>query len=117
MILVYKYNNWVVGWFDFTLKSIAMVMLGWYVHITTLFLLASLTKQLTSILCTYFRLKTSCISRSEENGRRNYFMINLHESMVPDLDRTLMVGVLKFQTLVTCKKGKDKQHRTKSDCF
>ena len=30
----------------------------------------------------------SWISRREENDRRNYFMINLHESIVPDRDQT-----------------------------
>ena len=46
---------------------------------------ASLTKQLTSTSCTYFCLKlTTTFLESagrEENGRRTYFMINLHESM------------------------------------
>ena len=37
-------------------KSTAMVMAGQSVHLTTLFFWASLKKQLTSTLCTYFRL-------------------------------------------------------------
>ena len=54
---------------------------------------ASLNKQLTSISCTYFRLSLTttlleCFSGREENDRRNYFMINLHESMGPGWDRT-----------------------------
>ena len=44
----------------------------------------SLNKQLTSTSCTYFRLylTTTLLERfsgREENNRRNYFMINLHE--------------------------------------
>ena len=35
-------------------KSTALVMAGWSVHLTTLFSLVSLNKQLTSTLCTYF---------------------------------------------------------------
>ena len=54
---------------------------------------ASLNKQLTSTLCTYFRLylTTTLLERfsgREENDRRNYFMIKLHESMGPGQDRT-----------------------------
>ena len=54
---------------------------------------ASLNKQLTSNSCTYIRLKLTTtllewISGKEENDRRNYFMINLHESMGPGRDRT-----------------------------
>ena len=37
-------------------KSTAMVMSGRSVHLTTLFSWASLSMQLTSTLCTYFRL-------------------------------------------------------------
>ena len=37
-------------------KSTAMVMAGRSVHLTTLFSWASLNKQLTNTLCTYFRL-------------------------------------------------------------
>ena len=54
---------------------------------------ASLNKQLTSTSCTYFRLQLTTtllewFSGREENDRRNYFMINLHESMGPGRDRT-----------------------------
>ena len=54
---------------------------------------AGLNKRLTSNSCTYFRLKLTTtllewISGREENDRRNYFMINLHESMGPGRDRT-----------------------------
>ena len=56
----------------------------WSVHLTT-----SLNKQLTSTSCTYVRLKLTTIllewfSRREESDRRNYFIINLQES----IDRT-----------------------------
>ena len=37
-------------------KSTAMVMAGRSVHLTTLFVWASLNKRLTSTLCTYFHL-------------------------------------------------------------
>ena len=50
---------------------------------------ASLNKQLTSTLCTYFGLQLTTLldwfSKREENDRRNYFMINLHESMGPGI--------------------------------
>ena len=54
---------------------------------------ASLNKQLTSTSCTYFRLLLTTtllewFSGREENDRRNYFMINHHESMGPGRDRT-----------------------------
>ena len=39
-----------------TSQSTAIVMSGWSVHLTTFFSLASLTKQLTSTSCTYFRM-------------------------------------------------------------
>ena len=74
----------------FMSQSIAMVMLGRSVHLTALFSSASLTKQLTSTPCTYFRLYlTTTLLKSakwEENGHRNYFMINLSENMVPGWD-------------------------------
>ena len=35
---------------------------------------------------------------------------------IPKLSAT-MINILKFQTLVACQKGFDKQHRPKSDCF
>ena len=51
----------------------------------------SLNKQLTSTSWTYFRLllTTTLLERcsgKEKNDRRNYFMINLHESMGPGWD-------------------------------
>ena len=52
---------------------------------------ASLTKQLTSTSCTYFTCnwQQPCLNQQkEENGRINYFMINLHESMGPGRDQT-----------------------------
>ena len=54
---------------------------------------AGLNKPLTSNSCTCFRLYLTTIllewiSGREENDRRNHFMINLHESMGPDRDRT-----------------------------
>ena len=54
---------------------------------------ASLNKQLTSTSCTYFLLQLTTtllewFSGREENDRRNYFMINLLESMEPGRDRT-----------------------------
>ena len=74
-------------------KSTAMVIAGRSVHLTTLFSWASLNKQLTSTLCTYFRLwlTTTLLEwfrGREENDRRNHFMINLHKSMEPGRDLT-----------------------------
>ena len=65
-------------------QLIAMVMSGRSVHQTTLFSWTSLTKRLTSTSYIYLFLN----QRKEMNGRRNYFMINLHESMGPGRDRT-----------------------------
>ena len=58
------------------------------VHLTTLF-----PGQVTSTLCTYFCLKLTTtllewLSGREENDGRNYFMINLQESMGPGQDWT-----------------------------
>ena len=52
---------------------------------------ASFNKHLTSTSCTYFHLYLTTtllewFSRREENDRRNYFMINLHESTGPGWD-------------------------------
>ena len=36
------------------------------------------------VLCTFFRQKlTTALQRKEENDRRKYFLINLHERMLP----------------------------------
>ena len=77
----------------FTSHSTTMVMsVGTVSSPNHTFSWAILTKQLTSTLCTYFSLVTdnspSWISGREENGHRNYFMINLHESMGPGRDGT-----------------------------
>ena len=71
-------------------KSTAMVMAGWMISSPNqVFSWASLNKQLTSTSCTYIRLLLTTtlleFSRREENDRRNYFMINLHESMGSNL--------------------------------
>ena len=75
----------------FTSQSTAMAMLGWSVHIKTLLL-----RKLDYGVNLYFMhmhslvtdSKPCLISRREENGQINYFMINLHESMGPGRDRT-----------------------------
>ena len=71
-------------------KSTAMVMAGRPVHLTTLFPGQAWTR-CTS--CTYFRLKLTTtllkwFSGRKENDRRNYFMINVHESMGLGWNRT-----------------------------
>ena len=71
----------------FTSQSTAMVMLKWLVHLTTHFSWARLTKQLTSTLCTYFRLKLST-TLLETAKEENYFMIKLHQSMGPGQNGT-----------------------------
>ena len=67
-----------------------MVMLGRSVGLTTIFSWTSLTKQVKQYFVHMLSLVTdnnsSRISRMEENGRRNYFMINLHLSMGPGWD-------------------------------
>ena len=45
-----------LDWWCLTPQSTAMFMSGQSVHLTALFYRTSLTKQLTSTLCTYFRL-------------------------------------------------------------
>ena len=71
-----------------------MVIAGRSVHLTTLFSWASLNKQLTSnrahtFACNWQQpFMNDSFSGREENDRRNYFMINLHESMGPGRDRT-----------------------------
>ena len=75
-------------------KSTAMVIAGRSVHLTTLFSWASLNKQLTSnrahtFACNWQQpFMNDSFSGREENDHRNYFMINLHESMGPGRDRT-----------------------------
>ena len=64
----------------FTSQSTAMVLSGRSVHLTTRFSWASLTKRLT-ILSLVTDNNLFWISGREENGRKNYFMINFHESM------------------------------------
>ena len=67
---------------------------GKSVHLTTLFFWASLNKLLTSTSCTTFPCNwqkpflNDSFSGREENDRRNYFMIHLHESIGPDRERT-----------------------------
>ena len=74
--------GWLVGLIRYIpVNSFGLVMPGPSVHLTTLFSWASLTKQLTSTLCVTDKLPW--FSGREENGRRNYFLINLHESMEP----------------------------------
>ena len=48
-------------------KSIAMVMVGRSVHLTTLFSWASLIRQLTSTSCAYFRLYEGGIKSNATN--------------------------------------------------
>ena len=74
----------------FTSQSTAMGISGWSAHLTTLFSWVSLTNQLTfvHILSLVTDNNPSGISGREENGRRNYFVINLRKSMGPGLDRT-----------------------------
>ena len=62
-----------------------MVMSGWSVHLTTLFL----GQAWTSTSCnTFADNNPSWISRREENDSRNYFMVKLHETIGPGRDRT-----------------------------
>ena len=56
-------------WF-FMSQSTAMVMSGRPVHLATLISWASLTKRLTSTLCTYFGLKMTTTLLESAEGRR-----------------------------------------------
>ena len=75
--------------------------------LTTLFSWASLNKQLTSTSCKYFcvYLTTTLLEwfrGREENDHRNYFMINLQESMGLGLDWTRDPWICS-QTRICCK--------------
>ena len=57
-----------------------MLMLGWSVHLSTLFSWASLTKQLTRNSCTNFRLLLTTLLESAEGRRINVEIISgLHQ--------------------------------------
>ena len=66
-------------------KPTAMVMSGRSVHLSTLFSWANLNKRLTSTVHILSLVidnnSLKWFSGREENGRRNYFMVNLHASM------------------------------------
>ena len=69
-----------------TSQSTAMVMSGWSVHLTTPFSLDRLEQVVNQYLVYIHLLVTDnnpfeWISLREENDSKNYFMINLHESM------------------------------------
>ena len=86
-------------------KSTAMVMAGRSVHITTLFL-GKLEQTVNKYFVHIFSLKLTTIllerfSRREENDHRNYFKINLHESMGPGPDRTRYPWICS-QTRICC---------------
>ena len=64
-----------------------MVMSGWSVHLIILFSLL-VNQYFVHILSLVTDNNPSCISRREMNDRKNDFMINLQESMVPGQDHT-----------------------------
>ena len=72
-------------------QSTAVVMSGRSVHQTTFFFLGKLDYAVNQYFVHIFLPVTdnnhSRISKRDENGRRNYFMINLHASMGPGLDQ------------------------------
>ena len=71
-------------------KSIAMVMAGQSFHLTTFFL-GKLEQAVNQYFVHILSLVTTLIERfsgREENNRRNYFMINLQESMGPGPEQT-----------------------------
>ena len=74
-----------------TSQSTAMVMLGRSVHLTTLLSWASLTKHV-HILSLVTDNNPSRIRGREESDCRNYFIVNLHDSMWQGLDRTRTPG-------------------------
>ena len=67
-----------------------MVVSGWSVYLTSLYFLGKLDKAVNQYFVLILLLVTdknsSRIRGREENGRRNYFMINLHKSMGPGRD-------------------------------
>ena len=74
----------------FTSQSTAMVMLRWSVHLTTLFPgQAWLSGQPVLHAHTFACNWQAFLNQRKENDHRNYFIINLHESMGPGRDRTL----------------------------
>ena len=65
----------------FTSQSTAMVMLRRSVHLTTLFL-GKLDKAVNQYLV-HILSNVNDNKQKEEDERRNYFTINIHESMGP----------------------------------
>ena len=65
-------------------KSTTMVLAGWSVHLTTF--LGKLEQAVNQLFMHILSLVThsnpSWMNQQEENDRRNYFMINLHESIM-----------------------------------
>ena len=90
-----------------------MVMSGRSIHITELFLgkLYPAVNQYfvqIHVLSLVTDNNPSRFSGREENDRRNYFMINIHESMGPDRDRPLDLQLdthLHSDTLPTALRG------------
>ena len=81
----------------FYVKSTAMVIAERSVHLTTLFFLGKLEQAVNQFFVHILLLVTDSnpswmIQRKGEewpkNDRRNYFLINIHESMGPSRDRT-----------------------------
>ena len=77
----------------FTSQSTAMVIMGWSVHLTTLFPGQAWTSSSPVLRAHTFARNwqpflNDSFSRRKENDRRNYFMVNLHESMGPGRDQT-----------------------------
>ena len=67
----------------------------------------SLTKQFTSTLRTMFPCNWQqpfLNQQKEENDRRNYFMISLHESMGPGWDQTLDLWICSPMISISCRK-------------
>ena len=70
MYIVSKKVSFLVWFWFFTSQSTTLAMLGWSVHLTTLFSWASLTNQLTSTSCTYFHLQLTTTLLESVDGRR-----------------------------------------------
>ena len=85
----------------FRSQSTAMVMLGRSVYLTTLFFLGKLDLAVNQYFVHVLSLvpDNNPSRRREENGWRNDFMINLHESMGLNLQLRYAVGLATRPTL------------------
>ena len=95
-------NKLICSFCCFTSQSSAMVMAGRSVHLTTLSWARAFNQYFVHILSLLTdNTLLEWFSGREENDRRNYFMINIHERMGPGGDRTCDPWICS-QTRICC---------------